>query len=304
MGCLRFCFILVPVIFNLISLVLVAIACAGSSRNNTLLTNTYLIDINLSGLNPSLILSLNGVSSAITSQVSSLTQGQSTNRDLGLSDVYTFGMWGYCKGNLRSGASNQEYSTDGVDFTFCSKPKAMYVFNPADVLLSDISGSETDLNDVVDSLDSAGVTLPSSIEDYMRIVTPLSKLIFICTIIGLALTCLQLLLSFFTVCSRGCSCFVFFLGSISFISLILACGASTGAFMYIRREFNNSVSDFGITADLSRYYLAFYWAGCVASLVSTIFWFLSICCCSTGPFFGSVRRPRYDPPMEHFREKL
>ncbi|ODV94440.1 hypothetical protein PACTADRAFT_51276 [Pachysolen tannophilus NRRL Y-2460] len=288
MGCFRFCFVLFPTFFSVVALVLSCFSCAGSARNNSFLTNIFLIDLDFSEVEvPALLANLT-------------TDSGISDTDIGLSDVYTIGMWGYCKGDLKNGTTLQSYDTGNVNFTYCSTPKAMYVFNVTELISSELN--LTDISSVTSEIDSvvtdvSDIDLPSNVESYVKVAKILSKLIFVCTIIGIVLTFLVMILTIPTICSRGFSCFVALLSFISFISFILACGASTGMYLYIKKELDKYVSTYGIEAHLSPEYLGFYWAACASSLIASVLWAFSSCCFSTEPTrFSCCSRPmrRYE----------
>ncbi|CDK24125.1 unnamed protein product [Kuraishia capsulata CBS 1993] len=298
MGCLRFCFILIPSFLTLCALVLSAIACSGASGKNKLLTSVYELKLNFAD--------------ADVSQLLNVSLGDSVSlSDVGISDVYIFGMWGHCQGNLNSSADSGSTTLDkdlnlnsGVTWTHCSKPKAMYVFDPVSFFSDQLNVSSSLSSTVEDLADDIGISLPSKIDDYTKTAKILSKLIFICTIIGVVLAFVTLVLGFLTgcCCGGGMGCFVTFISLLSTVSLLLACGASTGMYQYIVHQFSNA-SAYGVDATMSKNYLGAFWGGLGASLLSTVFWFLSSCCscCGSAPSGGCCGRrgplPDDEKPM-------
>ncbi|RLV94916.1 Pre-mRNA-processing factor 19 [Spathaspora sp. JA1] len=80
-----------------------------------------------------------------------------TPAQLGIADVYSVGFWGYCRGEIIN--PSPTYSTTGqlieskdsakTNFTWCSKPKPGFFFNPVTVLIEEMTRAIN--GEVVDS---------------------------------------------------------------------------------------------------------------------------------------------------------
>lgn len=258
----RFCYVLFPLILSLASIILGALAIAGSTTNHNPINQTYLFKLNITGA---------------TSTVNSALASSSVS-SLGLSDIYTFGLWGYCKGDSDNGSYKP---------TWCSDPKPMYIFNPVDTL-------ENELDSTSDTL-----TLPSQFQDYVSTAKVVSKMIFICGIIGVAAAFLTGVLTLFSFCSHGVSCISVIIGLISFLSLLICAASSTGAFLILKKYLNNATDDYGITGGLDGYYFyGFIWAAVAAALIAVVFNFFGMCLGSTRSRSKSIE----EEPMLYYEK--
>lgn len=95
-----------------ISVIFLIVVEIGSTYNKAVLRDIWFIKLDLSNIVPI------SVPNAVL--INSVAQ------TLGLHDYYTVGLWGFCEGN------------DGTGFTSCSKPKALYWFNPVEILVDQL----------------------------------------------------------------------------------------------------------------------------------------------------------------------
>lgn len=232
-----------PLLCSIAAIVLSALAIAGQTKAAQPVKDIYMLQINLT---------------EATSTFSSLTSGSVNLESYGIGEIYSFGMWGYCKGDSQDGKYN---------VTYCSKPKSMYVFDP-------VSLFEDELN--------VSVTLPDKVKDYITVSKVVSKLIFITGLIG---ACSAVLTGVFTIVSfksHMVSCIAMLFGIISFVALALCAAASTAMFSIFEKYFNDEASTYGITASLGdKHFYAFIWAATAAALIACILNFFAICCGST-----------------------
>jgi hypothetical protein len=97
---------------NLASIVFLILVLLGSTHNTHALTEIYFLKIDLSQVIP------RGSPNAVL--VNSIAQ------TLGLHGFYQVGAWNYCEG----------YQSEGV--TFCGTPRALYSFDPIEILVSQL----------------------------------------------------------------------------------------------------------------------------------------------------------------------
>lgn len=239
------------------------------------MTSIYLLEIDASNI-------------SISALIPAAANIDISPQQLGLSDVYTLGMWGYCEGTASSDAQTDRdeiLGLDNVDFTACSSPKAMYVFDP-ESFIQDVLNTSASLNQVNSYLDILGVdnvdiSLPQDLVDYEDTIRAVSKMIFICTIIGIVLTFIQVLFSIGAFFSKGWSCATTVVSILSFVSLIIGAGGATGMYRIVQTIFNDNLGEYGVRAGLSRNFLVFYWLAVALNLIALVFWIFSICCGST-----------------------
>lgn len=267
-SCFRVFVVFFPLFFAVGTVILSAFACAGSTSNKSPVNDIYLFKMNLQNLS--------------VSEVYGLDVSLSS---LNISNIITIGMWGYCKGEY------DESVADSYRVEYCSTPKAMYVFNPIELLEQQLNSSLSLTSTEVDILNQVDVDvdvkLPNQVEDYIKTVKILSKVIFICTIIGVCAGFVSGVLTLFSFCSHCLSFLAAAFGLVSFLSLIISGGAATGGYELIKKYFNKEVETFGIESGLGNYYFyALIWASVAAALLLTLTNFFAICCGST----RSVRR--------------
>lgn len=232
-------------VFSIAALILGALACAGSTKNMDPVNQIYMFRLNISDID---------VSSVFGSSVT-----LSAN-DIGLSDIYSIGMWGYCKGENDNG----EYKVKS-----CTNPTPMYLFDPVKILTEDL-GSDISVDDL---------NLPDKIENYVKTAKIVSKLIFITTLIGVIAAFLVAVLTILSFCSHFVSCLATLLAIISFLGLLLSAAASTGVYTIVKKYFNDSASQYGITGTLSNYHFyGLIWGATAAALITCVFNFFAICC--------------------------
>ncbi len=298
-SCGKSIYLLIPFALSLGTLLLTIISFVGSTKNNSQLTDIYLLRINISDIDYSKVLTSTDstLSSLISSSSDSSTLvnelGSTVASQLGLSDIYSACLWNYCKGNLNTDNS--------INYTYCGKPKFFYYFNPVEILeddidnstlastLTDLTGSDISVSSIMNDL---GINLPDNIESYMHTLKIVMRVIFICYIIGIVLTAISLILGIMAACSNAVNVFVAMIVFLATIALVIAMAGSTGVYIYIRNVFNDNASDYGITADISRKYLGLAWGAVGGSILALFFWTLGICCCCCG------RRRRSDSDEE------
>ncbi|ODQ78869.1 hypothetical protein BABINDRAFT_9099 [Babjeviella inositovora NRRL Y-12698] len=266
-GCGRFCIVIIPFILSLLSILLAILACVGSTSTTTFIEDTHFIRMNFSSVALS---DLFGTSSQLPATA--------TLSDVGIKEVYSLGMWGYCSGSISSTDASH------VDYTFCSKPKAMYGVNITEIISNDLNSAYTAL--------AASITLPTDITDAQNKFNTLSKAIFITCIIGIVSTFLLLLFTLFSFCSHIWSCIASIFGVIAFLGLIVSAAGSTALFMVIRAAFNNNFDTLGIKAYLDMPFYALIWSSAMGVLLTVLFVFIGICCGTTSKY-GRVKEQKY-----------
>ncbi|KAJ5691387.1 Actin cortical patch SUR7/pH-response regulator PalI [Penicillium malachiteum] len=143
-----------------IFLVLVEI---GNLYNKPVLRDTYFLYLDLSNIIP--------VSVPNSVLINSIA------RSIGLHDFYQVGLWNFCEG----------YDDEGI--TGCSKPKALYAFNPVNIILNEL-------------LSGASIALPSSITSPLHLAKVASRWMFGIFLAAAVLNFIMIFLSPLAVSSR------------------------------------------------------------------------------------------------------
>lgn len=260
----RICYVLFPLIFCIATVILASLAIAGSTSTNSPVNQIYLFKMDLSN-----------ATSAVNSQISSVT----TLEDLGISDVYSFGMWGFCKG---SNDNNGNYSPN-----WCSTPEAMYIFSPIDAITAVMK----------EDLD---IQLPSEFTDYINIAKTVVKVIFITGLIGVCTAFITAILTLLSFCSHVISCIAMMVSLISLLALAICGAAATGTFLILRDHLNDAVSTYGIEGTLGNWlFYGLIWGAIGGSLLVFLFNLFGICCGRT----RSRRQHEDQVPMMQYVEK-
>lgn len=245
----------------LLSIALLIASNVGTVGEHAATSSIFLLELNMANLD----------ASEIYSGASGITASE-----LGFSDAYMFGMYGYCRGTQSSSSSSDDSIWEDISFdsTSCTKSSTSYEIDPVTFAVDEIN----DYNRLGLTVTKDDVNLPGGLNAYMTTAQNLSRVIYICSIIAIVL-------SFFSIlCEIICWCYgsiivVFFFQSLAFLSALISSGCATGAVKYIERQFNNNSDTFGITAKLSRNYLVLTWVGTFVSLF-TVFLILFSRCCS------------------------
>ncbi|CCH45758.1 putative membrane protein [Wickerhamomyces ciferrii] len=255
----RFIVVLIPLIFSLAALVLGALACAGSTKNASPINHIYEFKLDMTEVDITKLITKNTILGAFTS-LSGVTISGS---DIGLSDMYTIGQWGYCKGDYDDG----EYKPSK-----CSDPQAMYVFDPVKLLVEDLTSGTLDIT-------SDDLSLPESVENNRKQLKIASKAIFITTIIGIVASALTFLFTIASFCSHIISFISTIFAIIAFLGYVIAAAASTAAFNRVKTKFNDAYSEYGMkgTLDNNRFY-GLIWAATGLALIVVVLEVLAICC--------------------------
>lgn len=263
-GPLRLIIVGVPMLLALAATILGCISFAGSTNaTHYPINQIYTFKLQTATINLSTVLGSEfDAVSALLPSISAST--------LGLSDIYTIGLWGYCKGDYDT-ASKNEYKV-----TYCSKPKAMYQFDLVQVITDQISQSIYELTHI----DVSGlVQLPADVTQYVGTAQLISRVIFVTGIIGVITAFIALVITTLSLCSHLVSIVATLVSAFSFIMLAISAGCVTGVYYLIEKYFNTASSLFGLSATLgNKMFYALYWSATVAMLVATATNLIAIFC--------------------------
>lgn len=274
--------------------------------------------------------SIASLASQYTGDVSSLLTdiaGSLNSSELGLSDMYSVGFYGYCKGSLDGeveeiadlGTLGKQFRNNNVNYTYCSSPKVGYKLDPLELLkheiteqienyvngLSSLTAGLTDsiaaeLLAAVSSISYENLGLPGNLKKDLTLLHSLTIAGFALILSGACLAFISLIFQVFGLCcspeNAFLSCCNFIL--MFFVALVVVIGSAltTGAYLYVRRVVNNNLDEYGVKSYLSVQFYAFSWCAAVSALLFVIFCIIGYCC---GCFHSDRRRRRMAPVMRY-----
>ncbi|KAJ5689719.1 hypothetical protein N7462_004111 [Penicillium macrosclerotiorum] len=243
----------------------------GNISNKPVLRSTYFFYLDLTNIIP--------VSVPNAVLINSIA------RSIGLHDFYQVGLWGFCEG----------YKDEGI--TACSKPKALYAFNPVSIILDEL-------------LSGASIALPSDISEPLHLAKVASHWMFGLFIAGAVFNFIMIFISPFAVSSRPPQTikswmtgteytpgetlphrrrtfiwlrslpmlvFAFMTALVTIVASVIA----TVMWIIFANVFTSAAEDLNIKAHVGKQMLAFMWIASGFSLIAFIVQFGSCCasCC-------------------------
>lgn len=175
---------------------------------------------------------------------------------LGLHDFYQVGLWGYCEG----------YNGQGV--TFCSEPRALYWFNPVEILRDQL-------------LAGASINLPANVNNILHLIQLASQTMFGFFLTG---TLLSFLLLFLMPLSLYTRWLALPLAVLVFLNALLITAASTIATVMftIFRNTIGGVAELNIGAEIGVTLFAFMWVAAAFAIFACLVQVGLCCCCCCG----------------------
>ena len=258
----RFACIFTPMALSIASLVcLILVGLGGTNKSNNYLNSLYFFRANASNIDidPKL---LDLPDNALTNQlVDGATETVKTALDV--KDIYHVHLWNYCDGDIANNGTDHR-SSDKI--TFCSPRKTYFWFNPVEVW-----GLNNTKIDQVFSKELRG-----GLSAYKTA----TKWLFICYVVALIATVVEILVGFLALFSR--------LGSlattiVSCVSTVFFVGfALTATILYgtLAGTFNTALNKYNIRGSLGKNIYVATWLGVAFSVAAGLFWLLSSCCCS------------------------
>ncbi|GEQ70139.1 hypothetical protein JCM33374_g3815 [Metschnikowia sp. JCM 33374] len=269
--------------------------------------------------------------SQITGDLSSVLENiieSAKPSDLGLSDMYSVGFYGYCKGNLDGdvedisdiGSLGKQFRNNNVNYTYCSTPQFGYKLDPLTLIKHEMLEKIQDYGKGLGSL-TGGLT-DSLISDLLAMTSALTYdnlglpgnlkqdlgLLHTVTIVGFALLfggaglavvslVFQLIGVFCSPENAFLSCCNFLLMFFVFLLVIIGSALTTGVYLYVRKIVNQNLDTFGVKTFLSIEFYAFAWCAGVSALLFIVLSIIGYCC---GCFHHRKRAPgNYDPVMRY-----
>ncbi|SCU77578.1 LAMI_0A01618g1_1 [Lachancea mirantina] len=223
--------------------ILAIVACAGSTKNYDPINKIYEAQLDLSGIQVSTVLP--GAGSVSLSS-------------LGLPSFVNLGVYSYCVG------------TSSTDVTSCTSPSGIQEFNLKKIIYDNIDDNQ--VAGLVNSI--ANIVLPEQMQKNMKYYNDLVKCMFITLHIGIVTAFINLVLNLvrWILHTFVLTWFARFFSLVSFLSLLISAGTSTGTYVYIKHILSQNYADYGISLSLGRNFYALLWASVVAALLNLIAW--------------------------------
>ncbi len=254
---------MVGTIASLVCLIIVGLG--GTNKDNAGFNNLYFFRANTSQIQVNSSI-LNLPSNPVTNNIPNINviNGSSSPAAsaLGIKDFYHVSLWNYCSGDFSKNSSGQH--NDVV--TFCSPHQNEFWFNPVDVWKLN--------NTVADKFFSK--ELKSGLDTYKTV----AKWMFICYIVAIISTIVEILVGFTALFSRLGSVATTIVSAVSSIFLIAFALTSTILYSTLTASFNTALKEYQIHGNLGRTIYVWVWLAVAFSLASGFFWMISSCCCS------------------------
>lgn len=229
--------------------------------------------------------------------------GDVSPQQLGMAQVYSIGYWGYCRGYVvQSGDNNKVFDNDHVVYTWCSKAKVNFFFNPLTVFLDEMKKTvkgvgidaqstyiselsytqRSELQVLIDSLQQDDLNLPGNLDKNLNTLHNLTSASFGLLFSVAILSLISVIIQLFAFCFSPEKCCLSFLNflfqSIICLLAIVGAGIATGTYQYVRSQVNDNTDIYGVKSFLSVNFNAFIWSAAVASMLVVFFNLLGHCC--------------------------
>ncbi|KAL9127644.1 MAG: hypothetical protein Q9217_003512 [Psora testacea] len=257
----RFACIFTPMALTIASLIcLIIVGLGGTNKNNSTYNNLYFFRANTTDINidPSII---NLPSNAVTDKIINEETG-TVKTALDIKDFYRISLWNYCSGDFSKNSTGS--AIDSV--TFCSPRKNEFWFNPVEVWSLNNTGADKFFSK----------ELRSGLNTYKTV----AKWMFICYIVALVSTIVEILVGFLALFSRLGSLVTTIVSSVSSLFTIAFALTATILYATLAGTFNSALNKYNIHGSLGRNIYVAAWLGVAFSLAAGLFWLFSSCCCS------------------------
>lgn len=249
------------------------------------------LNLNYSSIISSLPIPSSDIPKSIIDQVpSSLIDelAQTAAKQLGLKDYYYSHIMNYCSGVVvltgdPDGSGPKPATGNGTKVTYCSPIHGLYAFNPVDIFKTELISNYT----------ISDLGIPTDVEDGAKALAVAYKAMFICYIIGVALSgfCVLLGLTVGWMETRAVAAIVGLLSIITALALAVGAGIATAISIKLKNVFNQYMgSKVNVWADNDGgRFMGLSWAAVLAMVLAMIYWTFGCCC---GGSAGRRRRER------------
>lgn len=225
-------------LFALATLALVALLLAGSTRTSSLVSNTYFLKIDFSGIKSDVIPSLETMASADKDR---LLQYK----------FYTIGLWSYC------------YWKDNGEIAGCTKPSARFHFSLVDIVYNTL-GYMTKVNQ------------PGKLNDDVDRIASMSRIMIGLYLVALVAAVLAFIIGCVSVARYKTSKIIAtVLAFLSFVGSMVSSGLAAGLFAFIDAEFDKA--NMSVGSIMGRHLMTVAWGSVAASFLGFVCFAISIC---------------------------
>lgn len=210
----------------------------GNINKKPVIRSTWFFELNLTNILPA--------------SAENIVLVNSLARSLGLHDFYRVGLWNFCEG----------YNDEGI--TYCSKPQALYWFNPVEILLNEL-------------LAGATIALPANINDILNLIKTVSHLMVGFFLCGVCMNFVSIFITPIVLRSRWWSLPIAIWTFIAALLTTAACIIATVMFIIFKKVIT-SQDGLNIGASLGTQMFVFMWIGAAFSILGFIT-HLGLCCC-------------------------
>jgi len=228
-------------IFFLLAVIFTILTMIGNVNTKAVIRSTWFFELNLTNILPA--------------SAENIVLINSLARSLGLHDFYRVGLWNFCEG----------YNDQGV--THCSKPKALYWFNPVEILLNEL-------------LAGATIALPANINNILELIKIVSHLMFGFFITGVCMNFVSIFITPIVLRSRWWSLPIAIWTFIAALLTTAACIIATVMFIIFKTVIT-SQDGLNIGASLGTQIFVFMWIGAAFSVLGFITHIGLCCCCAS-----------------------
>jgi hypothetical protein len=194
---------------------------------------------------------------------------------LGIEDFYSAHMLNYCEGQYTPAeAANATLKQSDIhkNVTECSKNKAMYKFDPTQIVQDALN--KTGVNVTLDDID-----WPRDIDTGIKTLNALMAAMFVLYCIAIALIFVSLFAAAAAILLSGrlSACVNFLVAVLAFLAIGLASALVTAVIVKASRIINDKGNKIGLQANWGGKFLALTWAATALMLVVVLTWVVEFC---------------------------
>ncbi|KAF2831642.1 integral membrane protein-like protein [Ophiobolus disseminans] len=274
---------LIPATCCLVALIL-SFLCLFAGHKKSFMEGYHLLTLNTSVLGETLlpedrtssnpILNLlntipNEISESINDQI-----GDATAR-LGIQDFYSAHMLNYCEGQYTPAeVPNATVSESDIskNVTSCGKSRAMYRFDPTQIIQNALSksGLNVSLKDL---------KWPEDIQSGIDALNALMSAMFVLYVLAICLIFVTLVAAVFAILTSGrlSACLNFVVAILAFLAIGLASALVTAVMIKGTGVINQYGNDIGLEAKWGGKFLALTWAATALMFVVVVVWVVEVC---------------------------
>ncbi len=196
--------------------------------------------------------------------------------ELGIEDWYSMHLLDYCEGSYTPAAApNATLKAKNIkkNTTECSKAKAMYKFDPTDIIqnaLNQKTGGSVTLSDL---------DWPSDIEKGIHTLNAIMDAMFILYVIAICLIFISFVAAVFAILTSGrlSACINFMIAVLAFLAIGFASALTTAAMCKVVNLIHKYGKGIGLNAYKGNKFLALTWAATGLMLVVILVWIVEFC---------------------------